>query len=222
MTGTGPTRGFPGHPRSLIAIAIAAIAWLALWRLGIQPSTRLVGALDIGGVAFIALISGMVGSSSAESTRRRAERLDEGPVAMVVTIFGAALLGLGAIVLETRGAKDLPADIVRWHLALAAGSIVLAWLVTHALFGLHYAHRFYGNTDDAESHRGGLEIPGTEAPDYWDFLYFSFTVGMTCQTSDVQVTGRTMRRLTLVHGVLSFFFNTVVLALAINIAASLL
>jgi uncharacterized membrane protein len=217
MTGGRLNRGFLAHPRSL-----AAIAWLAFWRLGIQPSTRLIGALDIGGVAFLALIGGMVGTSSAEGTRDRAERLDEGPVGMVVAICGAAFLGLGAIVLETRGAKNLPPDIVWWHLALAAGSIVLAWLVTHALFGLHYAHRFYGNVGDSESHRGGLEIPGAEAPDYWDFLYFSFTVGMTCQTSDVQVTGHTMRRLTLVHGVLSFFFNTVVLALAINIAASLL
>ena len=197
------------------------VVWLALRPL-LADSTRLVIGLDAGGILFLILTASMVVRATADATHARAQQIDEGHIGIVVLAVGAAALGLAAIFLETRGAKSLPPDIVHLHLALAAGSIVLAWLVTHTLFGIHYAHLFYGDIGEGTQHRGGLEFPGSEAPDYWDFLYFAFVVGMTCQTSDVQVTGRALRRLTLVHGIVAFFFNTVVLAMAINIAASLL
>jgi uncharacterized membrane protein len=99
--------------------------------------------------------------------------------------------------------------------------VVASWTVTHTVFALHYAHHYYGDgpAPGADDDRGGLAFPGEEPPDYWDFLYFSFVVGMTCQVSDVQVTSRAMRRMTLMHGVLSFFFNTVILALSVNLLA---
>ncbi len=96
--------------------------------------------------------------------------------------------------------------------------MVLSWTLIHTVFAVHYAHSFYGDgpapgPDDA----GGLLFPGNEqVPDFWDFFYFSLVLGMTCQVSDVQITGKHMRRLASVHGALSFFFNTVILALTIN------
>ena len=90
------------------------------------------------------------------------------------------------------------------------------------IFAIRYAHYFYGDPEPKGRRRGGLAFPGVENPDFWDFVYYSFVVGMTCQVSDVQVTSRSMRRLTLAHGVLSFFFNAGVLALAVNILASAL
>jgi uncharacterized membrane protein len=90
----------------------------------------------------------------------------------------------------------------------------------HTMFALHYAHEFYG--EGADDRKGGLVFPGNEDPDYWDFLYFSLVVAMTAQVSDVQITSKTIRRLTTMHGTISFFFNATVLALAVNIVSSLM
>ena len=118
---------------------------------------------------------------------------------------------------ETEGPPPL-------HVAFAVLTIVCSWLLMHVMFALHYAHRFYRD-DPAKPEKdatGGLNFPGTDMPHYWDFVYFSFVIGMTSQVSDVQVTSHAMRRLVLLHGVLSFAFYTVVLAFSINIVAGLL
>ena len=108
------------------------------------------------------------------------------------------------------------------RLVLAGLTVVASWTLADTTFALHYAHHYYGDRPaaGAQQDRGGLTFPGEEQSDYWDFLYFSFVIGMTCQVSDMQVTSRPMRRLTLVHGVLSFFFNILILALAVNLLAS--
>jgi uncharacterized membrane protein len=146
-------------------------------------------------------------------------------VTILLLTVGAAAFSLIAIAAELRNLKDLGSVTARAHMGLAAATIVCSWLVTHTIFALHYAHTFYGDVvagGPKGARRGGLDIPGCANPDYWDFVYFSFVVGMTCQTSDIQVSSPQMRRLCLAQGVLSFFFNTVILALSINIAASLL
>ena len=109
------------------------------------------------------------------------------------------------------------------HLLLALVTVVLSWLLVHAVFGLRYAHKFYDDNDAITGSRtGGLDFPGEDSPDYRDFAYFSFVIGMTCQVSDVQVTSREMRRRVLQHGVLSFGFNTVILALTVNTVSTLI
>jgi len=167
----------------------------------------------------------MMASATPERMRLRARQQDEGRWTIVLLTVGAVLFSLAVIAFELRGMKDLPADRQWAHVSLAAATIVSSWLVTHTMFALHYAHAFYGDGDGDPNTidcAGGLEFPGTEHPDYWDFLYFSVVVGMTCQTSDVQINRRGIRRLCLAQGVLAFFFNTVILALSINIAAGLL
>ena len=89
----------------------------------------------------------------------------------------------------------------------------------HTVFALRYAHIYYGDSDDPNEHAGGLEFPRDDAPDYLDFAYFAFVIGMTCQVSDVGISSKPLRRLALLQGVLSFGFNTVILALAINTIA---
>jgi uncharacterized membrane protein len=102
---------------------------------------------------------------------------------------------------------------------LAGITILLSWLLAHTVFALHYAHEYF--RDLAENRPPGLNFPSEhDDPDYWDFLYFSFVVGMTAQVSDVQVLTQPWRRLVLAHGILSFLFNTVVLALSINLFAA--
>ena len=99
--------------------------------------------------------------------------------------------------------------------ALCLAAVLISWLLTHAAYTLRYAHLYY--RDDEEG-VGGLEFPGTVEPQIWDFLYYSLVIGMTAQVSDVQITSTRIRRTTLLHGIASFFFNTVILALAVNIA----
>ena len=108
------------------------------------------------------------------------------------------------------------------HLLLTLMTVIFSWTLVHTVYGFRYAHAFYGDSDepDVHQHAGGLIFPGDRPPDYFDFAYFSFVVGMTCQVSDVQITSRRMRRITLFHSVLSFGFNTIILALLINIAVS--
>ena len=110
------------------------------------------------------------------------------------------------------------------HLLLAAATVVSSWFLIHTVFTMHYAHAYYRDDDDDPSTigSGGLEFPNEKEPDFLDFAYFSFVIGMTCQVSDVQISSQGIRRLALVHGLLSFLFNTVVLALAINLASGLL
>lgn len=128
----------------------------------------------------------------------------------------ASALSLGAIftLVNREEAAGLP-------LILAISSIPLGWVTLHTVMAFHYAHLYYTplGSGAKRGDSGGLEFPGTREPQTWDFLYQSFVIGMTCQVSDVPVTGAALRRLTLAHGVVSFFFNTTVIALAVNLAA---
>jgi uncharacterized membrane protein len=138
-------------------------------------------------------------------------------LAIIVAGAGASLVAIGFTL--QREAHETAATLAA-RLALAGLTVAASWTVTHTLFALHYAHHYYGDGPaPGDDDRGGLAFPGDGLPDYWDFLYFSFVVGMTCQVSDVQVTSRAMRRMTLIHSVLSFFFNTVILALSVNLLA---
>ena len=128
-----------------------------------------------------------------------------------------------AIASELHDIRDQPAAGTGLRVTLAAVTILLAWFFMNTIFALHYAHFFYGNTDaSAGVEARGLDFPGRAEPDYWDFLYFSFVIGMTFQVSDVQIENHRLRRIALAHGVLAFLFNVVVLALTINIVAEIL
>jgi len=137
----------------------------------------------------------------------------------VVFTASAALFAVGFLVSVKRSHTD-PHIII--HLLLVLMTVIFSWTLVHTVYGLRYAHAFYGDSDEpgVNRHAGGLIFPGDHPPDYFDFAYFSFVVGMTCQVSDVQITSRRMRRITLFHSVLSFGFNTIILALLINIAVS--
>jgi uncharacterized membrane protein len=108
------------------------------------------------------------------------------------------------------------------HTSLAASTVLLFWLVTQLVFTFHYAHEFYRPDDGGANLAGGLDFPGDGKPDYWDFFYFATSIGAASQTSDVDVHTKALRRLVTLHAIISFFFNTAVLALAINIGASLI
>src|SRR5437762_1767735 len=124
-------------------------------------------------------------------------------------LFSSAAVGLGTV----EGVKREAGQLI-----LATATVVLSWAFIHSIFALHYAHEYYGEGRDRQI--GGMSFPDDQAPDYWDFAYFAFTIGMCAQVSDVTVSSKSIRRTVLVHSVISFLFNAALLALTVNIAAS--
>ncbi len=162
--------------------------------------------------------------SNPELMRHHAQQLDAGRLTILSTIVAAACASLLAIVFLLRDTKGLPPNLLFLHLGLSVLTIVGSWMQVHTIFTMHYARSYYGNSSKqhgSHSQAKGLDFPGDEEPDYKDFLYFSFGIGMTCQVADVQTTSRSMRYLVLFHSVLSFFFNTAILAMSVNIIAGL-
>jgi uncharacterized membrane protein len=207
-----PVRVVYARPRTFISIAIGVIAVFLL-----PQSLRLVTRLLIGWDIFIAfyliLVYTMVLRSGLAHIRRNAVLQDDGRFLILLVTALGAFASIAAIVLEL-GADHRSTS----ELALATLTIALSWTAVHTTFALHYAHEFYRGAKP-----GGLDFPKgheDEDPDYWDFVYFSFVIGMTAQVSDVGVTDRIIRRTATVHGVISFVFNTALVALMVNIAAS--
>ena len=205
------------RPRLLTSAAVALAVVLVLPES--RVSTRLLVGWDVGVLLNLVLVWTMMALSSHAALQRRADREDAGAVVVLVVTIAAAIASLVAIALELHGIKDTGGGRVETgRLGLAGGTILLSWFFVHTMFALHYAHDYYAGEDD----RGGLKFPDEAKPDYWDFLYFAFTMGAASQTSDVTVVASRMRRFVLAHTILSFLFNTTVLALAINVGASLL
>jgi uncharacterized membrane protein len=127
-----------------------------------------------------------------------------------------------AIVFLLNSTKGLPEAAKNGHILLAIGAVATSWWLLHTIFTLRYAHLFYSaEMDDDPKTVGGLQFPGNEEPDYLDFVYFSFVVGMTFQVSDVQISSRGIRRVCLLHALMSFAFNTTILALSINVISGM-
>ena len=200
-----------------MAIAAAALSYPVLpgaWR----PTTRLLACFDVGMVLYVALAWAMMARSSVDHMRERANGQDEGALAVLVLTLGAAVASLGAIAVELHGIHAPAAESTPLRLVLVGITILASWLFVQTIFALHYAHECY-RTD---AFQRGLIFPGPDRePDYWDFLYFSVTIGAAAATSDVEIADHHVRRLVLAHTILAFLFNTTVLALAINVGASL-
>jgi uncharacterized membrane protein len=153
-------------------------------------------------------------TGDSESIRTRARKEDPGRRVRLWSGVSVSIVTLVALGLELHAGKT--GGLL--DLVTCAVALLLSWLFMNTLFALHYAHQFYG--DDAHrQRRGGLEFPGCDDPDYWDFVYFAIVVGMTFQVSDVQVTSRSIRRTVLVHGLVAFVFNMVIIALSVNVVA---
>jgi uncharacterized membrane protein len=206
------------HPRLMSAGMVGTICLIA-FPARMPATMRALLAWDIGVGLYLALTWSMMLRSDLERLRVRANLEDEGAVIILTLTVVAAIASVFAIVVELIDVSDLPLNEVRVRLALVVITIVLSWSFIHTAFALHYAHEFYD--EDAKLPHPCLRFPGTEQPDYIDFLYFAFVMGTTSQTADVDIASSRMRRLALMHGVISFFFNTTLLAVTVNIAAGL-
>jgi uncharacterized membrane protein len=201
------------RPRLFVS-ALAGLAVVIVSPADWGPALRMLVGWDAGVAFYLILAMHLMATADIHHIRRAAAVQDEGNIAILVLTAAAALASLGAILalLGSGGGTGRPP----LHLVLAGATIVLSWAFTHVIFALHYAHEFY-----AEKGGESLGFPGGEKePDYWDFVYFAFVVGMTSQVSDVTVCSRRIRRTVAAHGIVAFFFNAALLALTVNIAAS--
>ncbi len=205
------------HVRFYASVAIGAAVFAGTGALPLP--IRLTAAGDAFFVAYLAAMAVLTKRMTLSKMRLRASIEDEGIAIIVLMTLVVIGLSIGSILTEVN--RDVAATPL--HIALLAANVPLGWCTLHTLAAMHYAHVYYGKADATDRHRdeGGLAFPGTDEPLVADFLYYAFVIGMTAQVSDVQVQSSVMRRLTLAHGVVSFFFNTVILALAVNVAAGL-
>jgi uncharacterized membrane protein len=203
------------HLRLLVSVAIGFAVMLAL---PAPPITRLLIGWDTGVLIYLCAAAVVISRcSTVAQMRSNAATQDEGALAILVLTAAAGLASLVAIFAEL-AVIERSSTSYGVYVALAIGTVVLSWTFVHTIFALHYAHEFYG----AGEHKNGLRFPDDDRPDYWDFIYFSFVIGMTFQVSDVAVTHKLVRRTVVAHGALSFFFTTAVVAMAVNIAAGII
>jgi uncharacterized membrane protein len=210
-----------GHRRVVAGVLCGGAAYLALPAM-IAPLTRAIFAWNIGCIAFLALVAAMFSGEHIGRMPSDAAAQEEGEWKIFGFTVGATAISFAAIIGHYAAVKDLPPDQRGLHMGLVAATLLVTWLTTQTVFALRYAHEYYTRSPGMPEVDGGLEFPGTQRPDYWDFIYFSLVIGMTFQVSDVQVTSRKLRRLVAVQGVLGFLFNTIILALSVNIGAGLL
>jgi uncharacterized membrane protein len=207
-----PVRVVYARPRTFFGIAIGIVTFFLL-----PEAWRLVTRLLIGWDAFIALylllVYIMMTRCGLAHIKRNAVHQDDGRFLILLVTALGAFASIAAIVFELGNSHRSVAD-----LTLATATIALSWAAVHTTFALHYAHDYYRGAEP-----GGLQFPSGdhhEHADYWDFVYFSFVIGMTAQVSDVGITDKVIRRTATAHGIISFVFNTALVALMVNIAAS--
>jgi uncharacterized membrane protein len=212
-----PIRIYRLHAKLALAALVGVAVAAAMLALNLPNVMRLLIGWNVGIVVYLVLTYAMMRRASVATIRKRASSQDEGARAILLLSIVATFAGLGAVVFALGGAKQAGAAPA---IVLAVCTILLSWAFVHTIFSFHYAHEYYGEGRDGKI--GGLEFPGDTQPDYRDFLYFSLVIGMTSQVSDVPITSKVIRRIAALHGVLSFFFNLVVLALTVNMVANLI
>jgi len=210
------------HHRFFVSALLAVVAFFLAARHELMM--RLLVGWDVYAFSAVVLSGIVLSLGDPYESRRNARLQDSSATTLFALIVSAATVSLLAVALLLRSAKSLSPEKLAEYVSVSVAAILFSWFLVHCLFALRYAHLYYANAREKERKHasGGLDFPGDKTPDYLDFAYFSFVVGMTCQVSDVQVTSSRLRALVLVHGLISFCFNTAILAMFVNIVAGLL
>ena len=197
----------------LAALVLPLVVQTGLW-------VRVIVGWNLGSLLYLALILTLMTQSNPEDIRARALRQNDGKRVILFLAVVSAFVCLGSIVELLAIAKDLQGFHRVWHISLAGLTVLTSWVFTQFMFATHYAHEYYSAFTRGDE--PGLQFPGATDPDYLDFVYFACVIGTSGQTADVSISSKPMRRVGLLHCVLAFFFNTTLIALTINIAASLI
>ena len=208
--------------RLILAITVGLLTYLILPE-GTKSEIRFLLAWDLGVLFLLTVILIMMKKADAEQTMHRAqiqEPSNMGTLTLTVLISVASMVAVAFMLNDGEHWKEEPAN---FHLGLCTVAIFSAWFLLHTLFAIHYAQLYYDEVHDGSTgeYKGGLEFPGGQLADYWDFMYYSFTIAMCYQTSDVSISNAPMRRLTLVHSILSFIFVALIIGLVVNVVSNL-
>lgn len=207
------------HHRLFISLPVAAVAFAAL-----PPKlswfARGLSAWDAYSIATLVLCWLTIFHADPNEAARTAKLEDSSRAAIFVSVLIAACVSLVSVGMLLGTAKNASGAALTLHVVFAALTLVCSWSLVHTVFALHYAHLFY-TPDENNERGGGVEFLKEDNPDYLDFAYYSYVIGMTCQVSDVDITGRSMRRAALLHGIISFGFNTAIVAMGVNLTSSL-
>jgi len=205
--------------RRLMISIVAGLVLLLVLPGSYRMATRFLLAWDLTAAIYVGAALSMIARSTVETCRARAALYDESDWAIMGLVVASSAASFVAIFAELAAIKSEHARPII-SLVVTGATVILSWAFTHVIFTLHYANLYYRPSEHGMP--GGLEFPGKRPPDYRDFLYYSFVIGCATQTADVNTVSPAMRRATLVHGVIAFAFNTAILALTINVGASLL
>jgi uncharacterized membrane protein len=217
--------------RLLLSIAVGALVYWLSFLPKDYYDIRFILAYVVGVSIELILTFLMMYSSSAETTMRRSRKAEPSNTGVLVITLIFTSASLVAIALMLNNSHSRPAIVTNIHMGLSLIAIFLSWLCVHTYFGLHYARIYYDQVEpepgklptgegNAAGFVGGLEFPTVGLADYWDFLYYSFTIAMCYQTSDISVTSVLMRRVTLVHSILSFVYVSCILGLVVNLVSN--
>jgi uncharacterized membrane protein len=214
---------FAARPRLVFALAGGVVVGFGThFLLGLHRSTSTILGWDALCLGFIgSMLLYMVDRSPAE-IRAHAAAEDEGRATILAVVLVATVTAIAAVALELSLAKEAHGQERALRVALAFATVAASWFMVHLIFAVHYAHGFYGvEASGPTVDAGGLHFPGDEEPDYWDFVHFAVIIGVAAQTADIAIAAKPLRRLCTVHALFSFAFNTVIVALTINLLAGL-
>jgi len=208
------------HPRLTIAGLVGFISGIICWFVApdLGPTTQILVGWNAGVWLYLIMMMVLTFRAQAEQVKRIAIVEDENAGLVLATVCVAAIASLAAITLVLAGSKDLSTNAKALHYGFTGVTVVGSWLLTGVIFSLHYARLFYTTKTKEPALRFS---DGEKNPDYWDFLYFSFTISVAVQTADVGVATRDLRKIVLAQSLIGFLFNTAILGFSINIAAGL-
>lgn len=219
--GAGMRHFFVGHARLFVALILgAAGVYLLPQRWG--PMERAIAGWDMFCIAFLAITAPLLRGLPPSRMEANARAQETGEWTLFFMILTGAIISFAAIIAVFGAIKQSSGAGKAERVGVVAATLLLSWLLTQVIFALRYAHEYYSRSPGAHTIDRGLDFPSEKHPDYGDFLYFSVVLGMTFQVSDVQITARKFRRLATLHGLLGFLFNTVIIALTVNLASGLL
>jgi len=209
--------------RLILSIGLAVLTYLLLPQF-LGREIHILAGWDLGVLCFLAFVGFTVLNCNPEQTLYHARMREPSSLSILALVVITACTSIFVIGFMLGDIKTTPQPIRSIQIWLSLLAIISSWLLTHTMFALHYARIYYNevDTENLEKYAGGLEFPTDESPDYFDFMYFSFTISMTSQTSDVSITSRQIRRIVLGHEMVSFFFYSVIVATTVNTVANLI
>lgn len=211
--------------RAIFGAIVGGAIWVVAARSGARPGAAVLIGWNSAAVAFLVPTLWVLVSDPEEKVKARAGAEDENRAVIMGIILAAVAASLAAIVIALRESRQHGAGGVEhpaWVLALSASTLVFSWIMVQCLFTLHYAHRYFGDRDNDGTADKGVEFPGDAPRTYRDFIYMAVCIGATCQVSDFDITHGSFRNMVTLHALISFVFNTMVLALGINILGNLM